>query len=168
MIPLREFTFRNRKWHCRLEFFPDRIEYVWDKWGLGVEKTRTAMMRDALSPHLSEGTSTAGYAPRIFTRAGLLATIAIFSFALLPVPWAYIGYFFAVSTLISIGFGIYEFRKTYWISILKKDGDIAVGVQVTKWDESQREEFRTFFRSWIELNHMPEPRSGLAPGRGSS
>ena len=149
---LREVSYKNHKWQCRLEFFPDRIECIWDKWGLGVEKTRTVIMRDALSPHLSESNAIGAYMSSPLIRAGLSIILSVFSFALLPVPWHYIGYFFVVSTVISLGFALSRIGTTYWLSILKKDGDIAVGVQVTKWSQAERDEFIDFFSKWVEAH----------------
>lgn len=152
MKPLREVSFKNHKWQCRLEFFPDRIEYVWDKWGLGVEKTKTVIMRDALSPHLSEGNAVGAYMSSPLIRAGVFVTLSVFSFGLLPSPWHYIGYFFVLSALLSLGFAVSRIGTTYWLSILKKDGGIAVGVHVTKWSQAERDEFKDFFRKWVEAH----------------
>ena len=166
MKPIREITYRNFKWKCRVEFFPDRIDYAWDKYGLGVEASKIAILREALSPHLSEGTSSGGYLGGTAFRGGLFATFAVFSFALLPLPWRYLGYFFVLSALMSFGFVLSQFRKKEWISILKKDGDTAVGINVTGWTESSRSEFKAFYRDWLEgPNKAPEPTPGAVTPR---
>lgn len=165
MKPLREVSFKNHRWHCRLEFFPDRIEYVWDKWGLGVEKTKTVIMRDALSPHLSEGSAVGAYVSPPLVRAGVFGTLCVFSFGLLPEPWRYIGYFFVLSALLSLGFAVSRIRTTYWLSILRKDGGTAVGVHVTKWSQVERDEFKDFYRKWVEADSGGIGNERAAPAR---
>ncbi|MDP1578981.1 MAG: hypothetical protein Q8M02_01805 [Candidatus Didemnitutus sp.] len=150
MKPLREVSYKNHKWHCRLEFFPERIEYEWDKWGFGVEKNRKVIMRDALSPYLSEGNAVGAYMASPLIRGGLFATLAVFSLTLLPTPWHYLGYFFIASTVLSLSFALRRIGTTHWLSILKKDGDVAVGVHVTKWSQTERDEFKEFYRKWAE------------------
>ncbi|MBL9189455.1 MAG: hypothetical protein JNK23_18375 [Opitutaceae bacterium] len=162
MKPLHEVSFKNHKWQCRLEFFPDRIEYVWDKWGLGVEKTRTVIMRDALSPHLSEGNAVGAYMSSPLIRAGVFATLTVFSFGLLSTPWNYIGYLFAMGTVLALSVALSRIGTTYWLSILKKDGGTAVGVQVTKWSQAERDQFKDFYRKWVEPQPHGAENSGTA------
>jgi hypothetical protein len=122
-------------------------------------------MRDALSPHLSEGNAVGAHMSSPLIRAGLFAALSVFSFGLLPAPWHYIGYFFVLGTVLSLGFALSRIGTTYWLSILKNDGGIAVSVHVTKWSQAERDEFKDFFRKWVDVHSVGTDKPGAAPLR---
>jgi hypothetical protein len=66
-------------------------------------------------------------------KAAIYGTVGIFSHALLPLPWRYIEYFFALGFILSLSLGAWRFfRKTETINIQTKAGSPAVAVVVTK------------------------------------
>ena len=156
----RKFTFRNLEWNCSVEFFSDRMEYSWDHWGLGVNKEKRVALRQELASHLTETTG------RVYRSMGLQAhrwaigflILAMFSHALLPLPWRNSTYLFLVASALQVYRGINRLRKGHWIQIFRSDGKSMVSVQVTKWTGEEREEFRRFYKEWIG---RPEWAEGL-------
>jgi hypothetical protein len=159
MSESRKFSFRNLKWRCSLEFASDRIDYSWDEWGLGVEKGKKIIMRDQLSPHLAEANSFGRFRWPLLTASGYLI-LAMFAYALLPMPWRHATWLFLALFVLSAFTAIRRMRKSQWISILEKNGRSAVGVNVTGWSDNERKEFQTFYAIWIAApKQLPDPTS---------
>lgn len=167
MSTSRKFSYFNARWKCEAEFFADRLEYAWDKWGLGVQKGRSVIQHSELSPHLTDSSVMGLEATPPLLKAAIYGTIGIFAHALLPVPWRHIEYLFAVGFLGSVSLGLWRFfRKTETINIQTKAGSPAVAVVVTKWSPEERAEFRSFYEKWIkEPNQSITDNSGASPLR---
>ncbi|HTB81289.1 MAG TPA: hypothetical protein VK717_10430 [Opitutaceae bacterium] len=156
----RKFTFRNLEWACSIEFFPDRVEYSWDFWGLGVDKGKRAALRQELTPTLTETTGRVYRAQAMQAHRWAIGCLilAMFSYVLLPPPWRNSTYLFLAAFAVQAYRGFNCLRKGHWIQIFRRDGKSMVSVQVTKWTEREREEFRDFYAEWI---NRPEWADGL-------
>jgi hypothetical protein len=154
MSDSRRFDFRNQKWRCTLEFFPDRLEYRWDEWGLGLQHSSRVIVRDQLSPHLTESSSLAGNIKGPLRAVGGYLVLAMFSYALLPLPWRYVTGLFLALFVLSVFWVIRFSRRNRGVNINAKNGLPIVWVNVTKWSDEERREFQQFFGTW--LNRPPE------------
>jgi len=151
MSVLRKLTFRNLDWLCSVEFLPDRIEILWDLGGYGKDKRRKIVLRQDLSPYLTEAmTETGFYSLKPFRLAGVYLILAMFAYAVLRSPWHYSSYFFLACFLLAIYRGFKVFPKSQWIQILTKDGRVSVSVLTTKWSEDEKAAFRRFYSEWIK------------------
>lgn len=169
MESTRKFSSQNLKWKCEAVFFDDRLEWSWDEWGLGVSKGKSVVLRDELSPHLTESSSMAVEAKGpLLTGVGYMV-LAIFSHVLLPTPWRHIEWLFVFGFLLAGGKGIFRlFRKTESINIQLKNGNPVAAIIVTKWPSEEREAFRSFYGQWVKMpNQSPEPMRACGP-HGSS
>ncbi len=160
MSESRKFTYRNLDWVCSIEFFPDRLEYSWDYFGWGVDKQKKVTPRQELAPHLTEIT---GMASRSEGMKGLrwaagYLILAMFSHALLPLPWRNSTYIFLLGFAVVAYGGVRRLQKGHWIQILRRDGKPTVSLQVRKWTDEERKEFRRFYEAWI---NRPEWAEGL-------
>jgi len=167
MSSTRKFSYFNIRWKCEVEFFADRLEYAWDKWGLGIEKGKSVVQHGELSPHLTDSSVMGLEATPPLLKAAIYGTIGIFAHALLPLPWRHIEYLFALGFLLSALLGLWRFlRKTETINIQTKAGSPVVALVVTKWSLEERAEFRSFFEQWIQPpNQTTDP---TAPSRRGS
>jgi hypothetical protein len=142
----RRFVFRNVDWTCSLEFFPDYLEYSWDNYGLGVEKGKKTFLRQELSFHLRQGTGR--YAYTGLRLPAIYLTLTIISYAWEPQPWRFSAYLFLILFLLSGYRFLFRLKKRNWIRIIKKNGDSAVDVQMTKWNREERKQFISFYSDW--------------------
>ena len=146
----RIFTFPLSGWVCKMEFWPDRIKYTWDKFGWGKEKGEKTIIRETLSPHLVVFTGPSRKNYTVARLPGIYAVLALFAYGLLPTPWRYAAFLFLAMAVIA---GIRSFvlvRTHNWINLQNKDDRAVIGMQVTKWTDEEREEFKRFYEQWIK------------------
>ena len=149
MSNTRKFTYRNLDWVWSVEFFPDRIEYGWDKFGKGFEKGNKIVLREELSPYLTDAVgSNAGYKKSFQYSLGYLA-LAILAYEFLPSPWRYLSCFFMLLFIYLLYDFISRFRSQQWIQINRKNGVQVVSVQATIWTETEKLEFKNFYTEWV-------------------
>ena len=149
MSEARTFSYRNLDWHCQLEFYSDRVEHTWDKYGWGLEKGRTVILRKELSPHLSEGKDVGAHAKGPILTAGTYLILALFSFALLPGFWSYVGYLFIALFCLAAFLAITRLKRKRWLQMIEKDGRPLASMDITKWSDTEEQEFRRFYEQWM-------------------
>jgi hypothetical protein len=154
------FAFRNKEWHCAVRFYPDRLEYVRDAWGFGVDKGSDVFARSELAQRLSEYSGAGRLTPRVGRQPGVYLVLAMFSYVLLPSPWRYSTIIFLVFFAVSLFKVVKSFRRRDWLIIKTTAGRSAVSVQVTDWPEEKRKSFRRAYDDFMKgPNQLPDPTS---------
>jgi hypothetical protein len=145
----REFRFSDRHIHFRIEFLSDRLEFFWDELGLGVDRGGKPYRRSELDPKLYETVEVPRASEKNARFPGLYVLLALFSYALLPLPWVYATYVFLALFAASAIVAILGLRKKFWIQVYKSSGGVAISVNATKWSESEREKFKRSYADWM-------------------
>jgi hypothetical protein len=163
------FAFRNKEWHCAVRFYPDRLEYLRDAWGLGVDKGSEVFARSELAQKLSEYSGAGRLAPRLGRLPGVYLVLAMFSYLLLPSPWRYSTIAFLILFSVSLFSVLKTFKRRDWLIIKTTGGRSAVSVQVTGWPEEKRENFRKVYDDFMKgPNQLPDPTSpSVTPPAGA-
>jgi len=144
----RKFTYRHSYWNCSITFLSERIEYFWEFRGSKDEGRRRIFSRSELSPKLEEFSARTHYSTSL-RLTGVYPVLAMFSYALLPLPWRYSTYLFLAFALACTYRTIRHWQKKYWICVSKANGDYAVSIQATRWTEEERENFRRYYAEWV-------------------
>jgi len=145
----RTFKFRKMELLCQLEFFDDRMDYIWDTFGWGIERGKRSTHRQELSPDLAEsiGSLSLSIPAKLFLFGCILMVILIH--LLLEPPWVYIEYIFLASIVLHVAHVVLLIRDREWINVFRNDGALAVSVQVATWSVNEREEFKRFYLEWV-------------------
>jgi hypothetical protein len=158
------FFFRNKEWHCSIRFSEDRIEYTWNAWGLDAETGKKAFVRSELGRTLGDYSGSSPLRASYGRLPGTYLVLAMFSYALLPLPWRYSTYVFLAFFAVSLVQVLRSLRRRDWIKINTSTGNVAVAVQVTKWSSDERDRFR---RSYCEFMKMPNQSTDPALASGT-
>jgi hypothetical protein len=164
----RKFSFRSGSLFYTVCFHADRVEYISDELGLGVEKTNRTFAREELVRKLEERN---GGRPikwhHAYYPAGCVS-LAGLTYLWLPAPWRNSAYLFLALLIWWIVASIDRVKKRDWWVVHRKDGSVAFGVQVSGWSNSTREDFRSSFEAFLTMpNQSTDPtHSSGTPAAG--
>jgi hypothetical protein len=164
----KPYLFRNRQWHCAIQFFQDRVEYSWDAWGLDAEKGKTVFLRAELAQTLGEYSGTTPVRGNFGRLPGIYLVLSIFSYVLLPMPWRSVTLLFVLFSGLSSYKAIKALQRNDWLVINTLNGKPAVSMKVTNWSEDERKEFWRAYRSFMTPpNQSKDPTlASGTPGAG--
>lgn len=115
-------------------------------WRLKGGKT---VLREQIQPHLSESETFAFRAGGPLKAAALFAGVAAVVYFLAPGAWARWALLPITITIYSAFIGLRRLRTTRWLNIQTKDGKVALALNVSAWNATEIEQFRSFFSNWI-------------------
>jgi hypothetical protein len=157
----RKFCFRNKEWHCAVELQADGLCYSWDYRGFGVDKGKKAFVRSELAQKIGEYSGARRLKASSARLPGVYAVLAMFSYALLPLPWRYSTFIFLLFLVISVFRVVMNLRRRDWLQIYTKANQHAVSIDVTKWTLEERTEFRRSYEQFIEKPNQQPQRNAL-------
>jgi hypothetical protein len=145
----KRFYFNNINWKCCIAFYHDRMEYVWDFAGIGIDKGRRSFSWQELAPDLGKSEGRAKDPTRQLRLAGCYFAVAILLFYYLPSVWRFVAYLALGWALFAAYCGVRFLRTRKWIQIFKTDGSLAVSVHISNWSAEEETAFKDFFVNWL-------------------